>query len=65
MSHKKDWFTTYESANGGLVLMRTMFAWKIATIGAIRIRMHDRIVRTLTDARHMPLRLFSNNNCEI
>jgi hypothetical protein len=50
MSPKKDWFTTYESVNGGLVLMRTMFAWKIATIGAIRIRMHDRIVRTLTDA---------------
>jgi hypothetical protein len=28
-------------------------AWKIVGIGTIKIRMHDGIVRTLTNVRHM------------
>jgi hypothetical protein len=45
MSPKRDWFTTYESVNGGLVLMGNDVACKIVGIGTIRIRMHDGIVR--------------------
>ncbi|GLT72015.1 hypothetical protein SLA2020_439880 [Shorea laevis] len=54
MSPKKDWFTTYESVNGGTVLMGNDVACKIVGIGTIKIRMHDGIVRTLTNVRHIP-----------
>jgi hypothetical protein len=53
MSPKKDWFTTYESANGGLVFMGNDVAYRIVGIGTIRIRMHDGIVRTLKNVRHI------------
>jgi hypothetical protein len=54
MSPKRDWFTTYDTVNGGSVLMGNNVACKIVGIGTIRIRMHDGIVRTLTNARHIP-----------
>jgi hypothetical protein len=54
MSLKRDWCTTYESVNGDLVLMGSDIAYKIVGIGTIRIRMHDGIVRTLTNVRPMP-----------
>jgi hypothetical protein len=54
MSHKRDWFTTYDSVNGGSVLMGNNVACKIIGIGTIKIRMHDGIVRTLTNVRHIP-----------
>jgi hypothetical protein len=54
MSPKRDWFTTYESVNGGSVLMGNNVACKIVGIGTIRIRMHDGIMRTLTNVRHIP-----------
>jgi hypothetical protein len=54
MSPKRDWFTTYESVNCGTVLMGNDVACKIVGIGTIRIRMHDGIVRTLTNVRHIP-----------
>jgi hypothetical protein len=49
----RDWFTTYDSVNGGSVLMENNVAYKIVGIGTIRIRMHDGIVRTLTNVRHI------------
>lgn len=54
MCPKRDWFTTYESINGGSVLMGKEMARKIVGIGTITIRMHDGIVRTFTDVRHIP-----------
>jgi hypothetical protein len=54
MSPKRDWFTTYESVNGGSVLIGNDVTCKIVGIGTIRIRMHDGIVRTLTNVRHIP-----------
>jgi hypothetical protein len=54
MSPKRDWFTTYDSVNGGLVLMGNNVACKIVGIGSIRIRMYDGIVRILTNVRHIP-----------
>jgi hypothetical protein len=54
MSYKRDWFTTYESVNGGSVLMGNGVACKIVGMGTIRIRMHDGIVRTLENVRHIP-----------
>jgi hypothetical protein len=39
MSPKKDWFTTYESVNGGPVLIGNDATCKIVSIGTIRIMM--------------------------
>ncbi|KAK3002925.1 hypothetical protein RJ639_019029 [Escallonia herrerae] len=49
-----DWFATYRSFDGGKVLIGNDVACKVIGIGAIQIRMHDGIVRTLTDVRHVP-----------
>ncbi|KAK3038286.1 hypothetical protein RJ639_029874 [Escallonia herrerae] len=49
-----DWFVTYRSFDGGKVLMGNNVTCKVVGIGSIQIRMHDGIVRTLTDVRHVP-----------
>ena len=54
MCPRKDWFTTYEPINSGSVLMGKDMACKIVGISTIKIRMHNDIVRTLTDVRHIP-----------
>jgi hypothetical protein len=54
ISPKRDWLTTYESVNCGTVLMGNDVACQIVGIGTIRIKMHDKIVRTLTNVRHIP-----------
>jgi hypothetical protein len=54
MFPKRDWFTTYKSINGGSVFMGNNVACKIVGIGAVRIRMHDRTVKTLKNVRHVP-----------
>lgn len=53
MCPNRDWFTTYQSVNGGTVLMGNDAPCKIIGIGTIRIKMHDVIVKTLTDVRHV------------
>jgi hypothetical protein len=53
MSPKRDWFTTYELVDDGSVLMGNDVACKIVGMGTIRIRMHDGIVRTLKNVRHI------------
>lgn len=50
----REWFTTYQSINGGKILMGNNAACKLVGIGSIRIKMHYGIMRTLTDARHAP-----------
>ncbi|KAK3043400.1 hypothetical protein RJ639_001979 [Escallonia herrerae] len=47
-------FATYRSFDGGKVLMGNDVTCKVVVIGSIHIRMHDGIVRTLTDVRHVP-----------
>ncbi|KAL5768311.1 hypothetical protein ACOSQ2_015094 [Xanthoceras sorbifolium] len=54
MCPNRDWFSTYESIDGGIVLMGNNAQCKTVGIGTIRIRMHDGIVRTLSDVRHVP-----------
>ncbi|XP_073111292.1 uncharacterized mitochondrial protein AtMg00300-like [Elaeis guineensis] len=50
----RDWFYTYEQIDGGVVLMGNNASCKTVGIGSIRIKMHDGIVRTLTQVRHVP-----------
>jgi hypothetical protein len=54
MSPIKHWFTTYNSIDCSSILEINDVACKIIGIGTIRIRMHDRIVRNLTNVRHIP-----------
>ncbi|KAK3008763.1 hypothetical protein RJ639_013623 [Escallonia herrerae] len=54
MRLNRDWFVTYRSFDGGKVLMGNDVAYKVVGIGSIQIEMHDGIVRTLTDVRHVP-----------
>ena len=44
---------TYPPINGGNVLMKNNMPYKIIGIGSIKIRMHDGIVRTLSNVRHV------------
>jgi hypothetical protein len=51
----RDWFITYDSIkSGGSVRMGDDRPCQIVGIGSIQIKMHDGIVRTLTDVRHVP-----------
>ncbi|KAK3016566.1 hypothetical protein RJ639_005827 [Escallonia herrerae] len=71
MCPNRDWFTTYHSFDGGKVLMGNDVACKVVGIVSIQIRMHDGIVRTLTDIRHVlelrknliSLGTFDSNGC--
>ncbi|KAK3017138.1 hypothetical protein RJ639_006140 [Escallonia herrerae] len=54
MCPNRDWFVTYRSFDGGKVLMGNDVACKMVGTDSIQIRMHDSIVRTLTDVRHVP-----------
>ena len=53
MCPRKNWFSTYESIDGGVVLMGNNHPCKTIGIGTIRIKMHDGVIRTLSDVRHI------------
>ncbi|KAG8503336.1 hypothetical protein CXB51_001298 [Gossypium anomalum] len=54
MSPNRDWFKTYEIVFEGVVLMGNNASCKITGVGTIKIKMFDRVVRTLSDVRHVP-----------
>ena len=49
----KDWFSTYQQIDGGKALLVNSVACKVVRVNIIWIKMHDDIVRTLTDVRHV------------
>ncbi|KAG8489165.1 hypothetical protein CXB51_017148 [Gossypium anomalum] len=54
LSPNRDWFTTYEIVSEVVVLMGNNASCKIAGVGTIKVKMFDRVVRTLSDVRHVP-----------
>jgi len=51
----RDWFVTYDCLHGGgSVRLGDDSPLDIVGIGSIQIKMHDGIVRTLADVRHIP-----------
>ena len=54
MSPNRDFFTTYEPVNGGLVLMGNDAQCKVVDQGTIKIKTHDEVVRILTGVKHVP-----------
>lgn len=51
MCPNKDLFASYRSINGGTVIIGNNVARKTVGIGTVRTRMHDGVVRTMTDVR--------------
>ncbi|KAJ9552349.1 hypothetical protein OSB04_016394 [Centaurea solstitialis] len=50
----KEWFNTYEKVATGSVSMGNDMSCDVVGIGSVSIKMHDGVVRTLTDVRHVP-----------
>ncbi|MBA0877203.1 hypothetical protein Goshw_025025 [Gossypium schwendimanii] len=49
-----DWFSTYSPVEGGVVRMGNGSPSKVIDIGTFQIKMHDGIIRTLLDVKHVP-----------
>lgn len=49
----KSWFSSYQPLDGDDVLMGNELSCKTVGIDSIRIKMFDRVVRTLTEVRHV------------
>ena len=45
----RSWFSTYSHVQGGVILMGNDVACKITSIGAVKIRMFDGVIRTLAN----------------
>nr|GEY18995.1 hypothetical protein [Tanacetum cinerariifolium] len=54
MSPNRDWFVTYEEFDSGHVFMGNDSPCKVVGIGTIQIKMHDGVIRILTDVHHVP-----------
>jgi hypothetical protein len=54
MTPRRDWFTSYEEVDDGLVSMENNYGCKIIEISTVIICMHYDIVRTLTEVHHVP-----------
>ncbi|KAG8496765.1 hypothetical protein CXB51_007998 [Gossypium anomalum] len=54
MSPNRDWFTTYETMSERVVLMENNVSCKITGVETIKVKMFDRVVKTLSDIRHVP-----------
>ncbi|KAG8483031.1 hypothetical protein CXB51_021957 [Gossypium anomalum] len=73
MCPNKDWFFTYTLVEGGVVLMGNNSPSKITSIGTVKIKMHDRIIKTLSNVKHVHdlkknpilLGILDSNGCRI
>ncbi|KAH9767170.1 hypothetical protein KPL71_011175 [Citrus sinensis] len=54
MSPNRNYFTTYQSCDGGMVLMGNNSVCKVVGIGTVSLKMYDDMVRELTQVRHVP-----------
>ena len=48
MSLNISYFTTYQSCDGGMVLMGNNSVYKVVGIGIVNLKMYDGMVRELT-----------------
>ncbi|KAL5563946.1 hypothetical protein UlMin_033693 [Ulmus minor] len=54
MCPHKEWFCTYQPCDVGTFLMGNDAICKVIGIGTVKIKMHDGLVRTLGNVRHIP-----------
>jgi hypothetical protein len=50
----RNWFSTYQSIDDGVVFMGNYFSCKIVGVGRVQIKIHDGFERTLTNVRQFP-----------
>ena len=51
---KREWFSTFENINGGIVFMGNDHTCQMVGIGTVRMKMFDGVVRELTEVRYVP-----------
>ena len=49
----KDWFSSYQTINDGIVLLGDNHSYKIVGVGSVKIKMFDGVIRTLLDVIHV------------
>ncbi|KAH9751241.1 Integrase catalytic domain-containing protein [Citrus sinensis] len=54
MSANRSYFTTYQSYDGGMILMGNNSVCKVVGIGTVSLKMYNGMVRELTQVRHVP-----------
>ena len=54
MTPNKEWFASYRSSSFGSIHLGDDKPCAITGIGTIKIQLHDGVVRTLNDVRHIP-----------
>ncbi|CAA7028676.1 unnamed protein product [Microthlaspi erraticum] len=54
MTSNREWFETYKEGNMGAVQLVDDRVCSIVGSNSIKFRMHDGVIRTLTDVRHVP-----------
>jgi hypothetical protein len=54
VTSNKDWYDTYKSIISGIVTMGNDTYFKITSIGNIRIKMFDGVVRMFSNVGHVP-----------
>ena len=53
MTPQKDWFDMYKPYNSGMVKMGNDATCPVIGIGTVKIKMFDRVVRVLSNVRHV------------
>ncbi|KAI9180602.1 hypothetical protein LWI28_006414 [Acer negundo] len=54
MCPNKQWFSSFQELDGGVVLMGNDNTCQTKGIGTVRLKMHDGTIRRLTDVRYVP-----------
>ncbi|KAG8498862.1 hypothetical protein CXB51_005663 [Gossypium anomalum] len=54
MCPNREWFLTYSLVEGGVVHMENDSSSKVLGIGTVKIKMHDGMIRTLSDVKYVP-----------
>ena len=49
----RDWFSTYEPLDSGVVLMGNNAQYSVVGIGTVQIKTRDSVLRTLSNVRHI------------
>ena len=54
MCPHRDWISTYELLDSGVVLMGNNAQCSVVGIGTVQIKTNDGVLRTLSNVRHIP-----------
>ncbi|MFQ6621803.1 hypothetical protein Gotur_002278 [Gossypium turneri] len=73
MCPNREWFFTYSLIEGGVVCIGNDSSSKLIEIGTVKIKMHDGMIKTLSDVRYVPdlrknlisLSILDLNGCRI